>query len=119
MKAKLIIICFIFCNHSIFCQTTIKGRVTTIDDQYGAVGATVMVVGTTIGTYCDLDGNFSINVPEGKNKLKISYIGYNSQIHTVKTGVEINVVLTEDYYPSSYYQNKLDTRTGKTEEKKT
>ena len=34
-----------------------------------------MVSGTQIGTTSDLDGQFSLTVPEGKSTLKISYVG--------------------------------------------
>ena len=40
------------------------------------IGATIMVAGTTTGTVTDIDGKFSLPVPE-KGKLTISYIGYN------------------------------------------
>jgi len=38
-------------------------------------GVTVSVPGTTIGTATDLDGRYSINVPEGST-LVISFIGF-------------------------------------------
>jgi hypothetical protein len=47
------------------------------------IGATVKVVGSSRGTVTDLDGKFSIDVPEGAD-LSISYIGYKTQL--VKAG---------------------------------
>src|SRR5690606_33064092 len=41
-------------------------------------GVTVSVPGTTVGTSTDLDGKYSINVPEGAT-LVFSFIGFESQ----------------------------------------
>lgn len=58
------------------------------------IGANVMVKGTTNGTITDMDGRFSLDVPEG-SILEISYIGYLSQNIKV-TGTNMSVVLRED-----------------------
>lgn len=39
------------------------------------IGATVRLQDSTTGTITDIDGHFSLDVPEGK-KVLISYIGY-------------------------------------------
>ena len=59
----------------------------------GIIGASVVVDGTSKGAVTDLDGNFSINVPEGSN-VTVSAIGYKS----VKTALTqgMTVVLEED-----------------------
>ena len=43
------------------------------------IGASVLAVGTTIGTITDFDGKFTLEVPKGSN-IQFSYIGYNTQI---------------------------------------
>ncbi len=56
----------------------VRGQV--LDDQgEGLPGASVQVKGTSAGTITDLDGNFSIDVPDDHNTLVISAIGYGSQ----------------------------------------
>ncbi len=46
-------------------ERTISGIVISGDDNEPIVGATVMVVGTTIGTTTDIDGRFTIqNTPQ-------------------------------------------------------
>ena len=45
------------------------------------LGVSVIEVGTKTGVATDLDGNFTLNVPQGA-KLQFSYIGYKS--HTSK-----------------------------------
>lgn len=59
----------------------------------GVIGASVIVPGTSIGTSTDIDGNFTLNVPEGSN-LKVSYVGYHAQ--TVKATDNLSVTLKED-----------------------
>lgn len=67
----------------------------TIKDKNGEplIGVSVAVKGTTIGTMTDLDGNFSIRVPEGKT-LEVTYIGYVTQTLAGNQS-SFNVVLQE------------------------
>lgn len=58
------------------------------------IGVSVLVKGTTLGNITDLNGRFSLNVPEG-SILEISYIGYKTQ--SIKAQREpMNIVLKED-----------------------
>ncbi len=59
------------------------------------IGASVVVVGTGKGTITDFDGNFSLDAPVGA-KIKISFLGYKTQVITVKKGAKINIVLEDD-----------------------
>ncbi|PXV65035.1 TonB-linked SusC/RagA family outer membrane protein [Dysgonomonas alginatilytica] len=69
----------------------------TLKDSEGAElpGVSVIVKGKTTGTVSDLDGNFSIEVPENAT-LIFSYIGYLPQEVKVGGKSDINVVLRED-----------------------
>ena len=69
-----------------------------VADQNGdpVVGASIMVVGnSTIGTVTDLDGNYSLNVPE-QASITVSCIGYSSQTVAVGGRSVINFTLEED-----------------------
>ena len=58
------------------------------------IGVSVLVKGTTLGNITDLNGRFSLDVPEG-SILEISYIGYKTQ--SLKAQREpMNIVLKED-----------------------
>lgn len=58
------------------------------------IGVSVLVKGTTLGNITDLNGRFSLDVPEG-SILEISYIGYKTQ--SIKVQREpMNIVLKED-----------------------
>jgi hypothetical protein len=56
----------------------ISGKVT---DKTGEplIGASILVVGTTIGTTTDYNGNYKIQIPQGSSQIKINYIGMKSQ----------------------------------------
>jgi uncharacterized protein (TIGR02231 family) len=54
----------------------------------------VMVEGTNIGTNTDFDGKFSLVLPENAKNIKVSYVGYNSQVIAINSEM-INVFLEE------------------------
>ena len=77
-------------------QTTITGRVMDGAANESAIGASVMVVGTTVGTITDFDGTFSLEVPEGKFMLQVSMVGYKTQVINIRGKERIDVTLQED-----------------------
>ncbi len=71
----------------------------TVTDETGEplVGASVMLVNSRTGCMADINGNFSLQVPEGPASLKIALIGYQQQ--TVKVAANqtvVNVKMKED-----------------------
>lgn len=75
-------------------EIEIKGTVTDSNGD-GIPGATVLVEGSNTGTATDIDGNFTLDVPEGA-VLLISFIGYQPQRVAVGSQGVISVVLEED-----------------------
>ena len=80
-------------------QVTQQGKVVTgtVVDEAGipVIGANVIQKGTTNGVITDLDGNFSLEVPDGA-VIEISYIGYTSQEITASGQTGLQVKLAED-----------------------
>ncbi len=72
---------------------TVTGRVVDQNDE-PIPGATVAVPGTSIGTATDLDGRYSITVPEGSS-LVFSFIGFESTTIEVGNQSTIDVTLSE------------------------
>ena len=86
---------FFLCSLMIIAQErTIRG---TVMDTQGepVIGANVWVTNTTIGTATDIDGNYTLSVPESANTLSASYIGMRDTEVTI-SGTTVNIVLEED-----------------------
>lgn len=83
-KFTLIAVMALFTG-SLFAQGTVTGKIK--DDMTGEplIGATVVLDGTTTGATTDLDGVFKLDVPNGTQKLKISYVGFENIV------VDVNV----------------------------
>mgnify|MGYP001198275724 CR=1 FL=1 len=59
-------------------------------------GATVLVKGTTIGTSTDLEGRYSIVLPQNAKSLVFSFIGYRAEERTLNGQSSLNVSLLND-----------------------
>ncbi|ODS81002.1 MAG: hypothetical protein ABS46_12700 [Cytophagaceae bacterium SCN 52-12] len=74
---------------------TIKGKV--IDDKGEALpGVSILLKGTQQGTTTDIEGNFTINVPDQGAVLVFSFVGYISQEVPVGNQATLNVTLKVD-----------------------
>ena len=75
---------------------TVSGSVMDADGQ-PLIGAGVVVEGQpSIGTVTDIDGNYSLNVPEGATHLRYSYIGMVDMLVEIGGRTVIHVALAED-----------------------
>lgn len=64
----------------------VSGTVVSAADDEPLAGATVMPIGGGQGTSTDLDGNFSLTVPDKVNELNVSYVGFNTRKVAVSSG---------------------------------
>lgn len=64
----------------------ISGTVVSAADDEPLAGATVMPIGGGQGTSTDIDGNFSLTVPDKVNELNVSYVGFNTRKVAVSSG---------------------------------
>lgn len=77
-------------------QQTKKITGVVVDESgFPVIGANVIEKGTTNGVITDMDGNFSLDVPDGAT-IEVSYIGYTTQEIIVKGQTNFNIKLTED-----------------------
>ena len=77
---------------------TIKGKVTDAVTKEPLYGASVVLKGTTLGSYTDSKGNFEIsNVKPGNYTVAVSYVGYTATIKAVTINanqtVDVNFAL--------------------------
>jgi len=77
-------------------QRTITGRVVSEEEPEGLIGVNILVKGTSTGVITDLDGSYTVQVPEGATALVFSYIGYLSKEEAIGNRSEINVTMTPD-----------------------
>lgn len=80
-------------SKSIFLE--VKGKVLSEENE-GLPGANVLLKGTSRGTVTDVDGRFSIEVPNGEGILVFSSIGYVTQEIPVNNRSTIEVRLQAD-----------------------
>lgn len=76
-------------------QIKITGTVTD-ETKETVIGANITVKGTTIGTISDVNGKYSIEVPNQKAILVFSFIGYTTREIPVGKNKVIDVVMKED-----------------------
>lgn len=75
-------------------QRTVSG--TVIDETGEAlIGATVKVLGTSLGTTTDIEGHYTLLVPQTAKQISFSYVGYKEVIVNINSKV-INVTLKSD-----------------------
>ena len=74
-------------------EITVSGTVLSGSDNEPLIGATVRSVATNAGTSTDIDGNFTIKVPQGSD-LQVSYIGYEPL--TLKAQPSMTITLKEN-----------------------
>ena len=81
---------------AVWAQTvTVSGIVKDADTQDAVIGASVLVKNTTTGTITDLDGVFSLAVPQGAT-IVVSSIGYSDYEFVVAQGSEsVNILLRQ------------------------
>ena len=89
-KLFLILMTLMACTWSLSAQTqTYNGIVVDASTNEPLVGATVMPIGGGQGTATDIDGKFTIRVPNNVKEAQVSYIGY----HTVTVPLTNNMTV--------------------------
>ncbi|WP_346854648.1 TonB-dependent receptor [uncultured Draconibacterium sp.] len=76
-------------------QITIKGQVTAAGDE-ALPGVTVVVDGTVTGTITDIDGNYTLDVPDQSAVLIFSFVGFKTQKVPVGSQTTLNIRLEAD-----------------------
>ena len=93
----IVLFVFVGCS-TLWAQTrVITGTVTSSVEGEGAIpGVSVVVPGTTIGVYTDMNGKFTLNVPQTANKLVFTFIGMKTQEITIGSQATINIAMEPD-----------------------
>ena len=85
-----------FCTFSIFLLITVlissplfaqvssgklAGKIVDTDTGEPLIGANIIILNTSLGAACDIDGNyFILNISPGTYDVQVSFVGYSSKI---------------------------------------
>jgi TonB-linked SusC/RagA family outer membrane protein len=94
-KILLAFLCFsMLCVTQVFAQShLVTGTVTGKDDGKPIPGVTVKVKGKNTGSQTNIDGKFSLTIPDG-SVLSFSFLGYLTQDVAVGNNKTLNIVLS-------------------------
>lgn len=69
----------------------------TVKDRNGdpIIGASIVIKGSTIGVMTDIDGNFSISIPDNTKSILVSFVGMKSQDVAIDSKTSYNIVLDD------------------------
>lgn len=96
-KATTFLLLFLLSISTVFAQNiTVKGVVLDAESQDPLIGVAVFSPQLKQGTVTDIDGNYSISVPQ-KSQLTFSYLGYESQTVTVNS-TTLNISLSSQTF---------------------
>lgn len=76
-KLSLALMLALMSISAMLAQRTVSGKVTDTKGE-PLIGVSIFARGTSVGTVTDIDGTYSINVPEGVNTLVFSYTGFET-----------------------------------------
>jgi len=82
----------LLCVNSTFAQKKISGKVISENNE-PVLGATVQVKGTSTGTVTDVNGAFSLTVPDASAILVVTFVGYKPREVTVGEASTLDIQL--------------------------
>ncbi len=90
-----LLVLLVLASSAAMAQRVVTG---TVLDEFdvGLPGVSVLVKGTTTGTATDIDGKYSLNVPNDQAVLVFSFIGYGTMEQVVGNRSVVDVKLTPD-----------------------
>lgn len=80
-----------FVKMALIAQVQVSGTVADAEGDVPLIGVSVVIKGTSTGTITDLDGKYSISVPDQNTVLQFSYTGYAAQEIEVGSRTTIDV----------------------------
>ena len=76
--------------------STVSGKIVDAEDGSPIIGASIIIKGTQLCTVSDIDGYYSITLPQDHRQLSFAYIGYQTQTRTATPGSTLNIRMKED-----------------------
>ncbi len=93
-KLSLVLVLALVSISTMLAQRAITG---TVADEKGVplIGVSIFARGTSVGTVTDIDGTYSLTVPQGANTLVFSYTGFATQEVTLGATNVIDLTMRE------------------------
>lgn len=88
----LLVAVITFCLSASAQSRTVSGIVFGAQDNEPLIGATVIGVGSEVGTVTDTDGRFTLSLPDKVKKIKVSYVGMHTKELPISDG-EMTITL--------------------------
>jgi outer membrane receptor protein involved in Fe transport len=116
IRKILVLTCCFFCTYTLFAQSFVKGKITEKGSKEGMPGVIAAVGIKSI--LSDVEGNFFLNVPSGKQIFLASLVGYKTfkkeldlkEKDTLVLNIELeeaNQILDEVVVSAGRYEQKL------------
>ena len=101
MKKLFLFLVLFLCTGviALMAQTrTITGTVTSAVEGEGPIpGVSVTIPGSTVGVFTDVNGNFTLNVPQNSRTIVFSFIGMKTQEVSLGSETRFSIVLEQDF----------------------
>lgn len=88
-RLTMFFVSLFLCVGSVLAQTKVTGTVYSQEDGQPIIGAAVKVDGTSTGMLTNVNGQFTLTLPDGKTTLTISYLGYEAKTVQAKNGMRV------------------------------
>lgn len=92
-KCGMLVAFLLLLSNFALAQRTVSGTITDAGSGEALIGASVSVVGTTRGTSTDVDGKYSLEVPDGSTQLRVAYTGYLEQVVALGASNVLDIAL--------------------------
>ncbi|MDE5785308.1 MAG: SusC/RagA family TonB-linked outer membrane protein, partial [Duncaniella sp.] len=92
MKKLFLLLTAVFCFAVMAQARTVTGQVVDAENDEPLTGATVVPNGGGMGVAADIDGNFTLNIPDNVKTVTVSYVGYATQTVKVEDHMVIKMV---------------------------
>ena len=99
----------------------LSGTVTDSGDGYPLIGVSVMIEGTLHGVATDMDGKFTLEIPDYATNIVFSYVGYETLVKEYHPGnadsfsrivLDANTMELDDVVVTGVYERKKESFTG-------
>ena len=115
-RLTLFFVSLFLCVGTALAQTKVTGTVLSQEDGQPIIGAAVKVVGTSTGMLTNVNGQFTVTLPAGKDQLEVTYLGYEGKTVKAKNGMRIflkaDAQLVDEVVVVAYGTTKKSSFTG-------